>query len=179
MRTNGVISSKQLSVWYYHNPHLQFRKANKDVYDFVTLSNWLFSCGPPSGRSMRLYFAYIPVNVHPHEQERHAMVCNTHRISYVPLALSLEKCVPMVSLVLSSYQSGIITLCHVEQLVVFMWSTSWAFDNLLLCIHPCQCAHTWAGKTGHGVYHTSDIICTFSVFAWKVRTNGVISSKQL
>ena len=112
MRTNGVISSKQLSVWYYHNPHLQCRKANKDVYDFVLWSNWLFSYGPPAGRSMRLYFAYIPVNVHPHEQERHAMVCNTHRISYVPLALSLEKRVQMVSLVLSSYidQSDTITI---------------------------------------------------------------------
>ncbi len=112
MRTNGVISSKQLSVRYYQNPHLQFRKANKEVYYFVMRSNWLFSCGPPAGRSIIFYFAYIHVNVHTHEQERQAMVCITHRISYVPLAFSLGKCVPMVSSVLSSYidQSDTITI---------------------------------------------------------------------
>ena len=59
-------------------------------------------------------------------------------------------------------QRGIL-FCPVEHTVVFMWSTSWAFDNLLLCVHPRQCAPESAEKTGHGV-HTSEIISTSILF---------------
>ena len=69
MRANGVICSNPPPLWYCHDPHLSFRKANKGVYCFALWCNWYFSCGLPAELSIISYFAYIHGNGHPKEQK--------------------------------------------------------------------------------------------------------------